>query len=159
MTTQELLPLEIPRLLWFNLIRALRARGEGRRESGAFLLSRPKNRRVRAFVPYDDLDPHALDKGYIHFADSGFVPLWKLCAARGLSVIADVHTHPGQWTDLSGSDREHPMIAQGGHIALIVPSYAAMNSLGTNGVGAHLYLGSGEWESMEPSNLIHLKWL
>jgi proteasome lid subunit RPN8/RPN11 len=100
-----------------------------------------------------------LDKGYIHFADSGFVPLWKLCAARGLSVIADVHTHPGQWTDLSGSDREHPMIAQGGHIALIVPSYAAMNSLGTNGVGAHLYLGSGEWESMEPSNLIHLKWL
>jgi len=159
-TTKAPLKLEIPRLLWFRLIRTLRHRGHNRRESGAFLLARPGERRVRDFIPYDDLDPHALDKGYIYFEGSGFVPLWKLCAERKLCVIADVHTHPGRGTRLSDSDWDNPMISKGGHIALIVPSYAQGNSFNIDGVGAHLYLGNSRWHSMQtPKELISLKFL
>lgn len=149
--------MEIPRLLWFQLIRMLRHRGHNRRESGAFLLARPDERKVRDFIPYDDLDPHALDKGYIRFEGKGFVPLWKTCSERKLRVIADVHTHPGRCTGLSDSDWDNPMISQAGHIALIVPRYAQKNTFDVKGVGAHLYLGDCDWHSMgNPKDLISL---
>lgn len=160
MTTKALSKLEIPRLLWFRLIGTLRQRGHNRRESGAFLLARPGERKVRTFIPYDDLDPHALDKGYIHFESARFVQLWQICAERQLSVIADVHTHPGCGTRLSNSDWDNPMVPKKGHIALIVPNYAHGNSFNMNGVGVHQYLGDAQWHSTRtPNELMSLKFL
>ena len=42
---------------------------------------------------------------------------------RGLTVVADVHVHPGD-SGQSNSDRAYPMISQAGHIALILPRFA-----------------------------------
>jgi len=157
MTTKESLKLEIPRLLWYRLIVTLRARGQRRRESGAFLLSQLDEQRVRHFVPYDDLDPSALDKGYIYFNGSGFIRLWDLCAEKNLRVIADIHTHPGDLTCLSDSDWDNPMIPQPGHMALIVPKYAQANSFKISGVGTHLYLGDCNWRTFkQPEDMISL---
>src|SRR5205085_2828544 len=89
----------MPRRLWRDLMSDLRTRGEGRRESGAFLLAPPGADRVAAHVCYDDLDPCALDTGIIVFHGCGYVPLWQLCEARQLRVVADVHTHPTNWTE------------------------------------------------------------
>src|SRR6266404_8581 len=53
-------------LLWMRLLRNLRSRGNGTRESGAFLLGHREdaNRcRVVDYLLYDDIDPHALDSG------------------------------------------------------------------------------------------------
>ena len=144
--------LTIPILLWWHLLRELRRRGRGNRESGAFLLGLASETKVLRIVFYDDLDPHALDTGIIEFDGSGYVPLWKLCREKKLRVLADVHTHPTDWTEQSGSDRTHPMISQRGHVALIVPNFARRTLQKLRGVGIHEYLGNHQWKSWEPKS-------
>jgi len=141
--------------LWRRLIAGLRARGEGTHESGAFLLGHRDDRRGRIsmFVLYDDLDPHCLDTGIVHFDGRYFGRLWDLCKTTGLTVVADVHTHPGgAWQ--SGSDRAHPMIACAGHLALIVPRFA-QPPVSIRDVGVYRYLGAKRWETV-PSRHVHI---
>jgi len=133
---------------WKTLHADLARRGGGHRESGAFLLARPGERQVRAWVAYDDLDPDCL-VGNISFHAVGFSRLWALCSQHGLSVIADIHTHPGVGTSQSQTDATHPMIATAGHIALITPFYAAA-ALPPQQVGVHVLLGSRRWASPPP---------
>jgi proteasome lid subunit RPN8/RPN11 len=135
-------------------MRDLRKRGKGRRESGAFLLGvrGKKQDVVKKYIPYDELDPHALDSGIIVVRPIGFMKLWQDCKRLKLQVLADVHTHPGAWTDQSDSDRTHPMISQAGHIALIVPQFAASRCCKFNGVGIFDYLGDYKWNDLRGPN-------
>lgn len=135
--------------LWDRLIRDLRVRGQNStRESGAFLLGHmeDKARRITDYVLYDDLDPHSLDTGIVRFNGRHFGNLWKLCEKRGLSVVADVHVHP-RGEGQSDSDRNHPMISQAGHVALILPDFAQRN-MGADRVGIYRYRGAKRWEAV-----------
>ena len=135
--------------LWRRLCRRLRERGRNQsRESGAFLLGHRRGERARivAFVLYDDLDPHCLDSGIVRFDGRHFGELWATCKAGGLTVVADVHVHPcgaGQ----SASDREHPMIACAGHIALILPGFAG-KPLPRRRIGIYRYKGRKQWTAV-----------
>ena len=133
--------------VWKKLIKELKKRGEGKRETGAFLLGKRKANHVTKFICYNDLDPAAFDSGIIIFNGDGYIPLWEYCSKNDLQVLADVHTHPGPWTGQSSSDMQHPMIAQKGHIALIVPQFAVKRNQLLNGVGIHEFLGEQEWTS------------
>jgi proteasome lid subunit RPN8/RPN11 len=137
--------------LWRRLPAELRRRGKhGRRESGAFLLGRRENNvgRIVDFVPYDDLDPHSLDTGIVRFDGRYYSELWELCKRSGLSVIADVHTHPdGSYQ--SDSDRANPMISRSGHIAIIVPRFAGP-PVRRGELGIYLYEGAKQWRSIAP---------
>ena len=84
------------RSLWLETLALLRERGRGHRESGGFLLGRRADglRTIEAFLPYDNVDPHAL-RGTILFDGSKMDVVWDLCRREGLEVVADVHTHPG----------------------------------------------------------------
>jgi len=144
--------LRIPWLLWWRLVRELKRRGGGRRESGAFLLGGNGTRKVTHFICYDDLDPSALDTGIIVFHGEGFVPLWEFCRARKMRVLADVHTHASEWTGQSDSDRTHPMIAQSGHIALILPHLSQHRWQSLTGVGIHEYCGDHRWTTWGPQS-------
>jgi len=139
----------VDELLWDELLRELALRGRGVRESGAFLLGPPpmdgSPRRAVAAAYYDDLDPASLTGG-ISFSGSAYGRLWDVCDQRGLAVVADVHTHPGPYVGQSSTDRAHPMLAQRGHVALIVPNFA-QEPVGPAQVGVHEYLGDGEWRS------------
>jgi len=146
MSTREF-DLQIAALLWDSLLDELERRGNRERESGAFLLAQPNSRQVTKSLYYDDLCPGCLVEGYVRFDSSGYVRLSAICQARQLKVIADVHTHPGQWTGQSRSDREHPMMPRDGHVGLIVPWYAQGRRGVLDGVGAYLYRGDGQWES------------
>lgn len=148
--------LSIPLPLWKKLIRELKKRGKGKRETGAFLLGPKESNAITEFICYDDLDPHAFDSGIIVFNGDGFIPLWKHCNKNGLKVLADVHTHPSRWTEQSGSDKKHPMIAQAGHIALIVPNYATGWRQRLNGVGVHEFLGNRQWKTWNNKEIIEL---
>jgi hypothetical protein len=135
--------------LWRRLLKGLRVRGRGIRESGAFLLgSRDATgrRRIVDYLLYDDLDPHALDTGIVRLDGRHFGKLWDLCKARGLTVVADVHTHPGG-AQHSGSDRAHPIIARSGHLALIVPNFAAA-PIHRETLGIYRYGGGGQWDTV-----------
>lgn len=144
--------LHMPRWTWWTLIHELRRRGQGRRESGAFLLGTRSGHqaKVRSFVCYDDLDPTALDSGYVTFHGQGLKALWAICRDRQLEVVADVHTHPGPDTRQSAIDARHPMIPVAGHLALIVPRFAQCSPLSLEGVGIHEY-GDHGWRSFSPA--------
>lgn len=135
--------------LWWRLCRALRQRGrDASPESGAFLIGRNEDgrRRIVDFVLYDDLDPYCLDTGIVRFDGRHFGALWALCKERALSVVADVHVHPGG-AGQSHSDRDHPMISRAGHIALILPNFAAPPQ-SREALGIHRYLGGKRWTTI-----------
>jgi hypothetical protein len=138
-------------LVWRRLVAGLRERGRGVRESGAFLLGSRKNghARITGFVLYDDVDPHSLDTGIVHLDGRCFGALWDLCKQRGVTVVADVHTHPAG-SGQSPSDQAHPIIARAGHIALIVPHFARA-PVRRSDVGLYRYLGSRRWETIAPA--------
>lgn len=137
----------IGRRAWHHVVVQLRRRGKGHRESGAFLLGQAHPTRVFARVTavafYDDLDPYSLTGGITFHAD-GYSRLGDLCRAQGLQVVADIHTHPGRWTQQSWIDASNPMVAIPGHVALIVPNYADGRSR-LRDIGVHVYEGGGKW--------------
>lgn len=138
--------------LWQRLGGKLRERGRGAsRESGAFLLGyrADGSARIVDFILYDDLDPHSLDTGIVRFDGRYFGALWDICKCRSLSVVADVHVHPGG-SGQSGSDQAHPMISRAGHIALIIPDFARA-PVRADSVGIYRYLGSKRWDAVPPA--------
>jgi proteasome lid subunit RPN8/RPN11 len=145
--TMSQLELHCPRDLWTELLVALRQRGNTERESGAFLLGSEQNgiKVIKRFVLYDDLDPESLASGYVHIRGRHFAELWRICAEAGLVVVADVHTHPfGACQSLS--DRENPMIAVPGHLAIIIPNYA-QGRVQFKSIGLYHYRGQHQWDS------------
>jgi hypothetical protein len=140
----------LPILMWRRLVIELRKRGYGERESGAFLLGECDSGRATQFICYDDLDKAALLSGIITVHARGFARLWDICQEQNLRVLADIHTHPSNWTGQSESDRTHPMVAQEGHIAIILPNYARGNLRSLRGAGIHEYLGDHKWKTWEP---------
>lgn len=103
------------------------------------------SRRVVDVEYFDDLDPDSL-RGHIEIEGYAFSRLWEICEAKNLTVIADVHTHPGASVRQSPIDKANPMIARVGHVALIVP-HLATRRVRTRQVGVHQYSGNGEWDS------------
>lgn len=145
--------LELSAALWTSLIGHLRQQGGGVRESGAFLLGHKTDdcRVATHFLPYEQLQADALRGDYVHLGAASFAKLWEVCRAEGLSVVADVHTHPagpGQ----SRSDRTNPMVALKGHIALIVPRFATGNPRPRD-LGLYVYEGSHRWASYSRSDV------
>jgi proteasome lid subunit RPN8/RPN11 len=141
-------PLEFQAGVWPGMLTDLRQRGRGRRESGAFLLGRETGsaKSVTRWVSYEELDPKSKNHTIIKLDTSAFPKLWELCSKYGLQVMADVHTHPGRPIQ-SVSDRAYPMLSIAGHVALIVPRFAAANVTPTD-VSFNVYLGGGVWRSL-----------
>lgn len=140
--------------LWQKLLQGLRERGRAcTRESGAFLLgTREDGRaRIRSFLLYDDLDPTCLDTGIVRLAGHCYGALWEYIERTRLSVVADVHVHPGAPLQ-SEADRAHPMIAQSGHVALILPRYACA-PLRISNIGVYRFEGRNRWHSVPPCDI------
>jgi hypothetical protein len=137
--------LSCERRIWRGLISELERRGGRRHESGVFLLGveRGERREVRDVVFYDDLDPHAYDTGVCILHGGSFAKLWEICRNRGLTVVADAHTHPGAAIQ-SGSDKANPMVARTGHIAIIIPDFARW-PIRHGEIGIYEYCGEHNW--------------
>jgi len=133
---------------WLRVVDSLRVRGAGVRESGCFLLGEiyAGVRFVNDVVYYDDLDPTCLLTGAIDLQSSAFVRVWDICKAKGLSVVADVHTHPGLAFQ-SGIDERNPAISTPGHVAMILPDLA-MTTRRHEGLGIFVYRGAYQWENI-----------
>jgi proteasome lid subunit RPN8/RPN11 len=134
--------------LWNTLLSELHRRTEGRHESGAFLLGTKADdhREVQQVVYYDQLDPCAYSSGVVILHAASFGPLWDICRARNLSVVADIHLHPRQaWQ--SEADRTNPMIARAGHLALIAPWFARP-PVSLPSLGFFEYRGDHQWRDL-----------
>lgn len=148
-------------VLWERIMSELRSRGHGRHESGAFLLGleRDQRREATQVVYYDELDPRAYSTGVCVLHGPAFSKLWAICRERKLTVIADIHTHPGEAFQ-SVSDRTNPMVATAGHIAIIVPDFASGPSI-RDRLGIFEYRGQHQWVDRSPSktsNFLYTGW-
>lgn len=139
--------LSCSRRLWRAGLTELGRRGDSQHESGAFLLGHlhATRRTIERFVYYDDLNPGCLDTGVVVFDGAGYGPLWALCRQTGMSVVADIHTHGASRARQSTLDRDNPMVAKSGHIALIVPDFA-QQVVGAQALGVYEYLGGHRWQ-------------
>ena len=145
--------------IWNAGIAELRKRSGKRRESGAFLLgSLGGTRRIEEFVFYDDVDPGALDTGIVKIDGRRLGVLWEHCRATGRTVVADVHLHPGGFQQ-SASDQANPIIAEVGHMALIIPHFACREVF-PGAIGVYEYLGARRWRdrSYENPSPLHIGW-
>ncbi len=156
------LTIEMPLLLWARLVRDLGRRGQGRRESGAFLLGSQSGTRakIRQYVCYDDIDPNAYQGGAIMFHANGYAALWQRCKAAKLDLIADIHTHPGTNVSQSGIDQRHPMVPVVGHTAMIMPHFGRTSRWSLSGVGVYEYLGNFKWRThgADTAPRVRLSW-
>jgi proteasome lid subunit RPN8/RPN11 len=141
--------LRVPLLLWISLIRQLRRRGAGVRESGAFLLGHRDRRvaKVVRYACYDDLDPAALESGAVVLHAIAYARLWEYCRDYCLDVLGDVHTHPGNDVRQSCIDRQNPTLPNAGHLALIVPRFGSMRAWSLREIGVYEYCGDYRWET------------
>jgi hypothetical protein len=130
---------------WRRIVGELERRGRRRHESGVFLLGveRDGRRAVTDAVFYDELDPEAYATGVCILHGDAFGKLWTLCRQKKLTVVADVHTHPGAAVQ-SASDKANPMVARPGHIAIIVPNFAAW-PIRADRLGIYEYRGEHKW--------------
>jgi proteasome lid subunit RPN8/RPN11 len=145
----------IPISLWFKLMKGLKKRGRGIKESGGFLLGKPGNEVASKIVFYDQFDETVSDSGIIQF--KGAKTFYEYLAKEGLEVLADIHTHPTHNTSQSDSDKKHPMIRIKGHIAIIGPNYAKGIVILPIHCSVYEYLGGYNWEKFSKSNFpIHL---
>lgn len=145
--------------VWQAGVAELHRRTYGEREAGAFLLGRHGKRRViEEFVFYDDVDPDSLATGIVVIDGRRLGALWSHCRATGLKVVADVHVHPGGYGQ-SNSDQANPIIAEVGHIAVILPDFAG-GATDPGAIGVHQYLGNKNWRdrSRERHNPFHVGW-
>lgn len=141
--------LDCQSIFWDGLIRELHRRGAERTEAGALLLGRKGANGIQTLIEaiyYDDIDSNALSRGYVRLDRRRFGPIWTHARNQRLSVVADVHTHPGIALQ-SPSDRANPMIPRRGHIALIVPDYARQPVV-PKSVGVFEYLGDHQWQTL-----------
>ena len=144
--------------LWAAGMRELERRTlDGVRESGAFLLGYDRNGRkeIVEFVYYDDIDPHALDTGIVHFNGNRLPRLWEHCRARGYGVVADVHVHPAGYGQ-SPSDKTDPVMPRAGHIAFIIPDFVR-GATAPGGIGMYEYFGNGSWRDHSASGASFLR--
>ena len=84
--------------LWRRLMAKLRERGRNcSRESGAFLLGhRHDGRRASSTSSSTTISIRTRSTPASSGSTAGiFGELWAICKARGLTVVADVHVHPG----------------------------------------------------------------
>lgn len=139
--------LNIHPLLWLDLTCELHRRTEGRHESGAFLLGHElqDGRHASALVYYDELDPEAYSSGICILHADAFGRLWQRCGDLGLVVVADVHVH-GLDAEQSRADRENPMVARAGHLAIILPRMARP-PIKRATVGLYEYVGDHQWRA------------
>lgn len=138
--------LEIPMKLRHELIEQLARSGQGKRESGAFLLGTLQpNRNVTAYILYDEVSPTAQHSNYVRLLGSDMSKVWADCERRCLQVVADIHTHP-RGPAQSLSDRAQPIVSLSGHIALIVPNFA-IGFVQPEDLGFHEFQGRGRWKS------------
>jgi hypothetical protein len=75
-----------------------------------------------------------------------------------VTVVADVHVHPGHYGQ-SSTDRHNPMIPEAGHLAFIIPHFSARDRL-PGKIGIYEYLGARQWRDHSPKGgrILHVGW-
>lgn len=138
--------------LWLSTWRGLQQRGGGAREAACVWLGTIAGdvEHAREIVFLDDL-PGTTAQRLNHRTSREAVNM-VLGRARvsRQRIVADIHTHPADWVDLSVVDRAHPIEYRLGLLALVLPDFAE-GPCELSRAGVHEYLGDGRWGRFDGS--------
>lgn len=146
--------LVLPQTLWCNTWIGLQQRSHGVRETACVWLGdrNGEEETAREVIFLDDL-PGTVGHHLQHRTSRDAVRIvLDRARALGLSIVGDVHTHPGTWVDLSEIDRAHPIEYRIGLLALVLPAFAE-GPPSLQGVGVHEYLGAGAWKMFDSADV------
>lgn len=73
----------------------------------------------------------------------------RLLNRQGLTVLAQVHTHPGEWVGHSRYDDAHAYSQRDGALSLVWPHYGASLPHTLGGIGVH-ERRTGRWIQLQP---------
>lgn len=139
--------------VWASTWLGLRERGQGQRETACVWLGKREGSVEHAHVAVflDDL-PGTVGRRLQHRTSRTAVDM-LLSRSRelGMVIVADIHTHPADWVELSDVDRLHPIEYRIGLLALVLPDFA-VSPPSLHSVGVHEYLGDGEWTTFRTQN-------
>lgn len=137
--------------LWTSTWNGLQERCAGGNEAACVWLGSRDSDAERALevVYLDDL-PGTVGYRLQHRTSRVAVSMMlELARDKKMSIVADLHTHPSDWVDLSEVDRANPIEYRIGLLALVLPSCAlGLADIGRTGV--HEYTGSGNWKTFGP---------
>lgn len=63
----------------------------------------------------------------------------RFVADRGLALVGQVHTHPGDWVDHSAGDDEDAFMPTENYFSIVVPSFCRRGVLPLERCGVHRY--------------------
>jgi proteasome lid subunit RPN8/RPN11 len=142
-------PIKISESLWQSTWSGLSQRGQGRRESACVWAGERFADRwvVHDVVFLDDLP--GVHGGRLHHCTTrpAVAALLSRLRSAGWQIVADVHTHPRDWVDLSPVDRQHPIEHRIGLVAIVLPHYGR-GPIRLESVGVHEYQGSYRWRTL-----------
>lgn len=81
--------------------------------------------------------------------------LWRELAARGQTVRAQVHTHPGPAYH-SPRDDTLALVHTPGYLSLVIPNFA-QGSVGLDGCYLAIRRANGSWQSVDPRRMIDIE--
>jgi proteasome lid subunit RPN8/RPN11 len=142
--------IEIAKTLWDQTWDGLKSRGAGVREAACVWAGRRENAGAATVTDVLFLEDQGdVDSGELHHCTSRQATraLFELLREKGLVIVADVHTHPGCWVNLSHTDRAHPIEYRRGLIAIVLPNFATQTPR-IDSIGTHEYVGDGQWRTL-----------
>lgn len=147
-------PIVVARELWVETWVGLRNRGKGLRESACIWGGRREGDAdsAQSVIFLDDLPGVHAGARYHQMSRPTIDALFRILRDRREMIVTDIHTHPGDWVDLSPTDAEHPIEFRRGLPALVIP-YFAKSAPTTDGLGLHEYLGDGGWRMLSPGEV------
>lgn len=117
--------LAIPRTLYLNTMRELRARSAGWRESAAIWSGSIENDKWTASTLHLHHQMGSPDSGplFLELTQVSKFQLYQRLQPRGEQLIALIHTHPAGWVELSKIDQANQLSSRVGFWSLVVPHY------------------------------------
>jgi proteasome lid subunit RPN8/RPN11 len=147
-------PIIVTQELWNHTWFGLRDRGKGRRETACIWGGHrvgPADS-VQSVIFLDDLPGVRAGTRYHQMSRPTILALFKILRERREVIVADIHTHPEGWVDLSPTDTEHPIEFRPGLPALVIPHFAKTAPTAER-LGLHEYLGEGAWRMLSAAEI------
>jgi hypothetical protein len=147
-------PIIVAQQLWIETWYGLRTRGKGRSETACIWAGKRSTSGdiVHSVTFLDDLPGVHAGARYHQVSRVTIEALFKLLRERNEMIVADIHTHPSDWVDLSPTDSEHPIEFRRGLPAMIIPNFAMFEPT-LEGLGLHEYIGDGAWRSLDQEEI------
>src|SRR4051812_20041678 len=114
-----MLPIVISNQLWEETWKGLRERGRLERETACIWGGRRNiaEQLVERVYFFDDFGEIESYEAYHRAPAETVAAIFRSLRENGHVIVADVHTHPGEWVGLSGTDKAHPIEYRPGLIA------------------------------------------